>query len=108
LGTTISWRESRIGRYDLVRLNRVDIERWLAAAATNGNEQPREETPSPRPKKGNRQTKQDTLATWLRDHYEARPAMSVDELMRIAQNEAPHIGTFGRRTFEAALSKAFP
>jgi hypothetical protein len=46
-GTTISWMESRIGRYDLVLLNRADIERWLAAAATNGNEQPREANPLP-------------------------------------------------------------
>jgi hypothetical protein len=43
-GTTISWLESHIARHDLVRLNRADIERWLAAAATNGNEQPREES----------------------------------------------------------------
>jgi len=28
----IDWRESRIDRYDLVRINRADIERWLSTA----------------------------------------------------------------------------
>ncbi len=56
-GATISWLESRIGRYDLVRLNRADIERWLVAAATNGNEQPREENPRLRAEPGNPQSK---------------------------------------------------
>jgi hypothetical protein len=44
-GTAISWRESRIGRYDLVRLNRAHINRWLVTVATNAEGQPREESP---------------------------------------------------------------
>src|SRR5262249_35173411 len=44
-GLPISWQKSRIGRYDLVRLNRADIERWLGEAAPNGREQPREGGP---------------------------------------------------------------
>jgi hypothetical protein len=106
-GTTISWLESRIGRYDLVRLNRADIERWLAAAATNGEEQPREKSPSLRPKKRNKQTQVDGIAEWLREHYPNRPPMRVEELMQVVGQEARHIGVFSKRTFEAALSKAY-
>jgi hypothetical protein len=49
-GTTISWLGNRIGRYDLVRLNRGDIERWLASA--HRNEHPRAEDSSPLPLEG--------------------------------------------------------
>jgi hypothetical protein len=56
-GTAICWSKSRVGRYDLIRLDRADIERWLAAAATNGNEQPREESSQLRTEPGNPRSK---------------------------------------------------
>jgi hypothetical protein len=104
-GTTISWLESRIGRYDLVRLNRADIERWLAAAATNGDEQPREKSPSPRPKKAKKDTKPDAIAKILRGRYDARPPMTNDELAREIEEEAKHIGGFKPRTSNAQSPK---
>lgn len=55
-GTTISWVESRIARYDLVRLNRADIERWLAAQPMGTNE-PREESSQLRTETGNSRSK---------------------------------------------------
>jgi hypothetical protein len=105
-GLQISWPESRIGRHDMVQLNRVDIEPWLAAI--NEGEQPRGESRSPQTKKGNKPWKVDALVDWLRNRYETRPPMSVDELMRSAKLEVVHIGIFGKRTFENAIAKAFP
>jgi hypothetical protein len=57
-GTAICWSKSRVGMYDLIRLDRAEIERWLAAAATNWNEQPREETPPLRAEPRNPQSKE--------------------------------------------------
>ena len=107
-GTAISWPESRIGSYDLVRLNRADIERWLAAAATNGDEHPREKSPSPRPKKAKKDTKVDAIAKILRGRYDARPPMTNDELARDIEEEAKHIGGFKPRTLQRAIANAWP
>jgi hypothetical protein len=106
-GLTISWPDSRIGSYDLVRLNRADIERWLAVAATNGDKKAHEDSPSPRPKKRKKETQVDAIAAWLRERYSNRPAMTVKELMPIVQQDARHIGAFKQRTFEKALKKAY-
>jgi hypothetical protein len=105
-GTTISWLESRIGRYDLVRLNRADIERWLAAA--HRNEHPRAEDSSPRPKKGKKETKVDAIAKFLRGRYDARPPMTNYELTRAVKKEAQHIGGFQSRTLQRTIAKAWP
>jgi hypothetical protein len=66
-----------------------------------------EEFPSPRPKKRNKQTKEDAIATWLLEHHPNREPMSVAELERVIKREAPHIGGFSRRTLEAALAEAY-
>jgi hypothetical protein len=52
-GLTISWSESRIGRYDLVRLNRADIEQWVATGET---ERPCEESSQLRAKAASQQS----------------------------------------------------
>jgi hypothetical protein len=107
-GLTISWEKSRIGRFDLVRLNRADIERWLAVPATYENEQPSEQSLSPRPKKKTKQTKVDDIAACLRERFSKRPAMKIDELMREVKQQAPSVGNFSPRTLERAIAKAWP
>ena len=57
--------------------------------------------------KRERSTKTDAIAAWLTSRYPARPALSVDELMRIIKKDAADLGTFQKRTLEAALSKAY-
>jgi hypothetical protein len=105
-GTTISWLESRIGRYDLVRLNRAEIERWLAVA--HRNEHPRAEDSSTRPKKGTKESKEEAIAKFLRGRYGARRPMTLDELTRAVEKEAQHIGGFKPRTLQRAIAKAWP
>ena len=107
-GLPISWQKSRIGRYDLVRLNRADIERWLAAAPANGNKQPPAASPSPRPKKAKKETKADAVAALLREHFPDRPAMTVDELKRVIEQQRTDIGQFSPRTLRRAIAIAWP
>ena len=39
-GEPIDWRRSRIGRYDLVRLDRIEIRQWIANAGQESQTQP--------------------------------------------------------------------
>jgi hypothetical protein len=62
----------------------------------------------PRRKTTSKQDKVDALVAFLSKRYPTRPAMFVDELMEAVKNEAPHIGTFKKRTFEEALAITYP
>jgi hypothetical protein len=104
-GAPISWAKSRVGRYDLVRFNRADISRWLAAASdrqSGPNTMPQAAPPS-----GIRTNKAETAETacreWLAGVTERPP--SKDVAFEEARDVVKQIGPLSRKAFERAWAR---
>jgi hypothetical protein len=102
-GTAISWAESRVGRYDLVRFDRADIERWLASAATDGQSAVSEpQTNEPKTIPSGTRTNRAAAAeaacgTWVKNLTE-RPA-NIDTSFDDATTAVAKIGPLSRKAF---------
>jgi hypothetical protein len=55
-----------------------------------------------------KETQPDIIAAWLLKRWPTKPILYVKDMMQRVQKEAPELGPFEKRTFETALSKAYP
>ena len=111
--TAISWQKSRVGRYDLVRFERANIERWLAPPATDRQSGSVAEikaselqtTPS-----GIRTNKAEAAEAacgeWIATLSE-RPE-SKDTAFKAAVSACSHVGPLSRKAFDRAWAKSAP
>jgi hypothetical protein len=109
-GTAISWPESRVGRYDLVRFDRADIERWLALAATDQQSasvaEP-EVSAAPSGIRTNRAAAaEEACRQWL-SKVKERPA-NKDAAFEAAKAAVAKTGPLSRKAFERAWGAGAP
>jgi hypothetical protein len=108
-GTTISWPESRVGRYDLVRFDRADIERWLAAATDRESASVAEPEAGVTPtgiRTNRAAAAEEACRQWL-SRLKERPA-NKDAAFETAKTAAAETGPLSRRAFERAWAAAAP
>jgi hypothetical protein len=102
--TAISWPESRVGRYDLVRFDRADIERWLALAATDQQSASVAEPEASATPSGIRTNRaaaaEEACQQWLSTVKE-RPA-NKEAAFEAAKDAVAKTGPLSRKAFERA------
>jgi hypothetical protein len=110
-GTAISWPESRVGRYDLVRFDRADIERWLASAAIDGQSAVSEpQTNEPKTTSSGTRTNralaaEEACRQWIAGLKER---LTKDTAFVRAQDAVKEIGPLSRKAFERAWAGSAP
>jgi hypothetical protein len=104
-GGNIDWRASRIGPYDLVRLDRTELESWLATAETQ--HEAFAQDPTPTGIRTNRQQQAETACEeWIKAQSQ-RPA-NKDKAFEAAKRAVKAIGPLSRKAFDRAWARAAP
>jgi hypothetical protein len=110
-GLAISWDKSRVGRYDLVRFDRADIERWLASVATNQQSGAVAEVSESQVNASGIRTNRAAAAEvacgqWL-SQLTARPT-TKEAAFEAAKDAVASIGPLSRKAFDRAWAAAVP
>jgi hypothetical protein len=111
-GTEISWQKSRVGRYDLVRFDRADIDGWLALAVTDRQSGSGVESQANGPEATPSGTRTNRAAAaekacvkWIA-RLKERP--TKDWAFERAQAAIKETGPLSRKAFERAWATAAP
>jgi hypothetical protein len=107
----ISWPKSRVQRYDHVRFNRADIDRWLASAATSRQSEPVAQPIEPQAAPSGIRTNREAAAEaacrkWISELGE-RPARK-DAAFELAKTAVESTGPLSRKAFERAWAIEAP
>jgi hypothetical protein len=105
----ISWSKSCVGRYDLVRFDRAEVERWLASAATQSEPaaEASETQASPSGIRTNKaEAAEEACRQWILQLAD-RPA-NKDAAFETAKKAVESIGTLSRKAFERAWTVEAP
>jgi hypothetical protein len=107
----ISWPKSRVQRYDHVRFNRADIDRWLASAATGRQSEPVAQPIEPQAAPSGIRTNREAAAEaacrkWISELGE-RPA-NKDAAFELAKTAVESTGPLSRKAFERAWAIEAP